>query len=183
MERAKAGVILPAELAKIASTLEASSPSLELYPLLYAIGRSQATRYRKIVERFLYCESEPDLARLALQILCDFWRNTERYLEDVKRFARGLPWDSEEQVRLMAIFIAGEYLRDHQSRELLGYLISVCEDRNQSRFAQEDAYRALARAVGRDWTDLPSAARHFDLEKDTDPKVLVEARRRHAREK
>lgn len=178
VKRATQGALTQEELAEIATILEQSAPEMDLYPLLLAIGRSNAVRYRKLVETFLHCESEPMLASLALQILCDFWGDTERYIENIKQYVRGVPWDEEQDVRQIAVSTAGEYLRQHDDRELLEQLLTVFENTEEEQLIRENAYCALARAAGKDWSELPSATRGFNLKKDIDPTVLTEIRRR-----
>ncbi len=183
VKRAKRGTLPQKEIKEIAIILEQSPPGMNLYPLLLAIGYSNAVDYRKTVEAFLYCEREPMLAALALQILCDFWGNTQLYIEDVKRYVQGIHWDDDQDVRLRAISIAGEYLHQENDRELLEYLYTVVGDRKEEQLIRENAYCALARAAGRDWNELPSATRSFDLEKDIDLKILEEIQQRLAQKK
>ena len=147
-----------------------------------ALGHAFAFQYRELVERFLDCEDDPMLARLALQILCGYWGNTAQYLEEVLRFMRGVPWDQEEDVRQIAVSEAGEYLRSNTEPRFLRELISIFESEDEERSMHEGAYFALARAVGRDWKDLPSAASHFDLVTQIDPAVIQVAKERLRRE-
>jgi len=92
-------------------------------------------------------------------------------------FIHAQPWDEQGQVRLLALRLAGEYLREGSDRDLLELLLGVFRDPEEERSAREAAYRALARAVGRDHDELPSAAREIDLEAEVDPRVLEEAER------
>jgi hypothetical protein len=97
-------------------------------------------------------------------------------------FVRGVAWDTEEVVRLSAIRIAGEYLRDKPDPPLLGQLVTIFENHGERQIVREVAYYALGRAMGRAHTELPGASRYIDLVKDTDPAILQEARRRLASE-
>jgi hypothetical protein len=89
-----------------------------------------------------------------------------------------VPWDQEEEVRQMAISVAGEDLRDQTHPELLRELLRLFGDEHQRQLRREDAYLALGRAMGRAWRELPSAARPFDLHDDIDPAVIAAARQR-----
>jgi hypothetical protein len=118
------------------------------------------------------------LARLALQILCDFWGLTDDYIGRVVEFVHGVPWDTEDDVRLLAISIAGDYLRERSDNDILATLLRIYHDPDERQIIRETAYRAVARAMGSDWQDLPSAARHFDLANDVDASILGRAERR-----
>jgi hypothetical protein len=187
LERAKWGKfeqdrLSEEELAMVAEELRKPAPETDPFTLLDILGHAFAFQYRELVERFLECEDDPMLARLALQILCGYWGNTDQYLEEVLRFMRGRPWDQEEDVRQIAISEAGEYLRSNTEPRFLHELIYIFESEDEERSMREGAYFALARAVGRDWKDLPSAASHFDLVTQTDPAVIQEAKERLRRE-
>jgi hypothetical protein len=166
------------ELAMVAEELQKPTPEADRFTLLDILGHAFAVPYRELVERFLECEEDPMLARLAPQILCGYWGNTDQYREEVLRFMRGVPWDEDEDVRQIAISEAGEYLRSNAEPRFLHELISIFESEDEERSMREGAYFALARAMGRDWKDLPSAASHFDLVTQTDPAVIQEARER-----
>jgi hypothetical protein len=164
------------ELGMVAEELRKPDPEADRFTLLDILGYAFALQYRDLVEQFLECEEDPWLARLALQILCGYWGQTDQYLEEVLKFMRGVPWDQEEDVRQMAISEVGEYLRSNNEPRFLHELILIFEDDDEERSIREGAYFALARAMGRDWKNLPSAASHFDLITQTDLAVIQEAR-------
>lgn len=122
------------------------------------------------------------LARLALQILCGYWGKTAQYLEEVLSFMQGVAWDDEEDVRQIAILEAGEYLRSNLEGRFLQELLRIFEDEAEEQSMREGAYFALARAMGREWVELPSAARHFDLATEIDPAVIQRAKERLSEE-
>lgn len=167
-----------AEIDAVAAELE--KPELEADPhlLLLTLGRALATRHRELVESFLVSPEDPMLARAALEVLCDDWDMASQYLTYVAAFIEGVEWDEEGEVRGMAFSRAGEYLRDQDNPELLRLLLRAFDDPDEDPHFRGDAYFALARAVGRDWDDLPSAARELDFERDVDPLVLEAARER-----
>jgi hypothetical protein len=178
--RSESGEISPSEVAEVAATLAASEASEDAYTLLLILGKSGAVQHRSVVERWLPCLEDPMMARLALQVLCNYWDETPRYLPWVLKGLRRLSWDTEDVVRLAAISIAGEYLRNGQDQELLRLLMDTFESLGERLTVREAAYSALCRAAGRSWRDIPSAARHMDFERDVDPSVLSSARRRLA---
>ncbi|HET7035762.1 MAG TPA: hypothetical protein VFI42_08800 [Thermomicrobiaceae bacterium] len=134
--------------------------------------------YRPLLETFLDDGSDPMMARLALQIMCDDWGYAADCREFLLRFIHGVVWDAEDDVRQIAILLTGRYLRSHRDPELLAVLIRIFEDQRGDDLVRQDAYLALADAVGRSWKELPSAAREFNVDTDTDPRVLVEAKQR-----
>ncbi len=181
LARAKKGLLSETEIAAVAHELENPASETDPYTLLHILGRAEAKSHTKLVEHFLNQRDDPMVAHLALQILCGFWGYCSRYLSDVSRFIDGVPWDPDEEIRSGAISAAGEYLRATEHPELINKLLAIFENENESQGAREDAYLALARAVGRNWSELPPASRHFDLVSDTDLSVIENVRRRASR--
>lgn len=167
-----------AEIDAVAMELQELEPEAEPYVLLLTLGRAFATDHRELVESFLVSPEDPMLARAALSVLCDAWDMASEYVTVVAAFIEGVGWDEEGQVRGMALSKAGEYLRDHDDAELLGLLLSAFDDPDEDPVSKQGVYFALARAVGRDWNEIPSAADELDFESDVDPLVLDEARER-----
>jgi hypothetical protein len=52
--------------------LAAGANAEDRYDLLFVIGKANALGHRRLVESFLETPDDPMLARLALQILCDW---------------------------------------------------------------------------------------------------------------
>ncbi len=172
LDRAKSGALSPEEIDEVAEALQAEKAGRDPYTLIHILGRSGAIRYRGLVERFLDCRSDPMLVRLALQVLCSHWNLAAEYEDALVRFAEGVDWDGEEEVRLVALSAAGELLRHGQSERLKHLLARVFTDSSASQMARQAAYFALARASGKAWRDLPPASRVLDLETETDPEVV-----------
>jgi hypothetical protein len=166
LDRAKQGDLSDREVDAVAAALERADPSEDPYTLLHILGISRAQRHRPLVERYLRWFDDPMLARLALQILCSHWGETREHLDYVRSFVSGDPRDPGDDVRIAAIAIAGEHLRNHQDRELIAMLIGIFDAPTAPQIVRESAYFALARASGLDRKEMPSAARHFDLERD-----------------
>jgi len=172
LERAKAGTISDEDVEAVASELRANPRARHAYTMLHIVGRAFATRHRDLVESYLEAEWDPMLARLALQIVCNFWGETSRYLGRVFSALQGLSWDREDDVKQIAISIAGEYLRKHKNRELLKTVFGIFNDASEDMTIREAAYLALGRACGREWSELPPASRRFDIQADTDGAII-----------
>lgn len=94
----------------VRSQLASPPEDAKEYTLLHIAGRRLRRPDPELVEPYLERSDDPMLVRLALQILCNTWGLTDRYLEEVRRFVSGVGWD-DGSVRLAAIAIAGRYLR------------------------------------------------------------------------
>jgi hypothetical protein len=106
-------------------------------------------------------------------ILCGYWDLSLEYKNRIEEFVRKVEWDDEEDVRVLAISIAGRLLAKHDDRVLLKLLIYVFRDPSEGQLIRETAYCALGEAAGKNPSELPLASRHFDLERDLDPDVVA----------
>lgn len=153
LEKAKDGRLSTAEAAQVAGALAAAASTYDRYTLLHILGRGEATSYRSLVETFLESAEDPMLAAIALKTLCSYWGLTSQYLPTVLRFAKGVAWDNEDEVRLVAIGVIGEYLRSANDREALQLLIDILTAPEQRAVIHRTAHESLARAAGRSWSD------------------------------
>lgn len=162
-KEAKVGKLTGDEIAYVAqkiSVTEAGKNDETLYTLIHILGKAGATQYRKLIERFLFYPSSPIISRIALKVLCDYWGETKNYLEPLKAFVKGVQWDKEMDVQLVAISSAGEYLREHSDKILLKLLIAHFENNIEAQpdtyesLLFETSFQALARAMGVDWQNL-----------------------------
>jgi hypothetical protein len=135
----------------------------DLYGLLYALGRSGASKYRNLVERFLVYPADPMIARIALKTLCTYWDLVPCYLETIKNFIKGVGWD-DDQVRIAAISIAGEYVRSENNKECLKLLLEMFvkykviyekDSDNEDDFMCGCIFEAIARGIGVNYDELP----------------------------
>lgn len=176
LDEAKTGTLTEEELSYIAGKIKKHNPDCDddddLYTLIYALGiadcidtpdniyaQPRGTKYRKLVEDFLYYPNDPSIASIALKTLCDYWGYTKDYLNEIKKFIKGVDWDKDGDVTLTAISIAGEYLRtaEKKDKELFQLLINIWEKYSKKDMADvmaESAYEALARAAGQEWNVL-----------------------------
>ena len=149
----------------------------EAYSFLLVIGRSHVYEYRPLIEKFLDCR-DPLTVALVLEILCLEWRETAQYLERILHFALGAVWDDEDDVRHTALKILGEYLfsvygdnKQHEKfsvsgekeKQVLELLLSIFSDNEAETWTRHVAYRALCRAYGKDWEQIPSECQQLDF--------------------
>lgn len=167
LESAKSRKISRSEIDEVAKKISEISKedSRLLYTLIHILGRAEAIKYKKLIEPFLYYPSNPNIAKITLQSLCTYWDLTAEYLDDVKMFIQGVEWDDLDDVRIVAISIAGEFLRKTPNKELLALLVDVFEGNNDeikpaenAALIQSCAYSAIARAMGKDYNQIPGSA-------------------------
>lgn len=179
------------ELERVAYTLESIAKDAtalttsidDVYTYLLVLGRAKADKYRQLFERYLDC-GDPFTVAFVLETLCLDWEQTETYFEYVLRYAVGVSWDEEEDVKLSAIKILGEYLRkvfkDWMSRDIpidgilarlgksdldvVGLLASTFSDSMAEHWTRQGAYCAMCRAAGKEWSDLPSECMMLNLD-------------------
>lgn len=173
LERAKIGTISDLEVARVANALGSQEAGHDEYTLIHVLGCAGAVRYEALIAEYLECRDDPMLAQIALQTLCLFWGKSRTYRDHVERFALGNAWDEDEDVRLLAITIVGEMLREEFDASLLQLLMRIFSDVRQSEFARQSAYFAIARASGKEWSELPPESRLMDLDKEADPRVIA----------
>lgn len=157
-----------AHLVKVIQDSRPGSPdNLSVLISLLGTATIATEEYRKLVEKYLYYPSDPWVSAMSLKVLCNAWGLTADYLSEVKQFIIGVKWDVSDETRLIAISIAGSYLRKAFDKELLQLLLLIYEDIGQTEaihettddarsFLQGCAYEALARAAGKDWDEIPS---------------------------
>ena len=148
-----------------------------VYSYLVVLSRAKAADSKEVLERFLNSEDSLTVA-LVLDTLCMRWGGTEEYLEQLISFSLGAIWDSEEDVRQTAIFILGEYLHDtlgsggesdyaaERREKIIELLLDIFESDENEDWIRQSAYRAVCRAAGRDWEQLPTEGSPMDLARD-----------------
>ncbi len=143
------------ELAEIAQRIEAAKNNEDenLYRLIDILGRAGAVKYRSLIEPFLYYPADPMVSSTALNTLCNFWGYDDEYKDKLKEFIRGVSWDREDDIRLIAISCTGELLRVKPEKELFELLIATFEGKYGDEICQEAAFSALARGLGKEWKE------------------------------
>lgn len=152
--RAKFGPLSETEVAEVARELETSEHGADPYMLIQTLGRAGARQHRKLVEPYLLCRKDPMLARAAVETLCQDWGLYEEYLSELKAFVAGVAWDDGDDVRLMALACAGEYLQKECDPVLLELLLETFEDDAEDEILRGEAYSALAVAAGREIREI-----------------------------
>ena len=166
---AKWGEISKDEITYVAQRLKNFKPGEDsdvlLATLIYILGFSWASEYRDLVEPFLCYRKYDWVCCRALKALCTCWGLTENYLEIIKMYIRGADWDESDDIRIIAMSIAGAFLREKFDRELLQLLVDIFEGLGEIEGIHETceeardllkgcAYEVLSRAVGEDWDDI-----------------------------
>src|SRR5258708_2945882 len=108
LSKSKAGTITAEEIEAIMAKLPADPAHDDLYTVLHILGRAMYRPARPLIERYLEYPTDPMISALSLQILCQFWGDTSRYLAFVERYSRGVAWDRADVLRLKAVTLAGE---------------------------------------------------------------------------
>ena len=158
--------------------LRTCDDELAVYDLLFVIGRAQAVEYRELVQRYLHSPGHPMHARIALQILCDWWSLGQEYRGHMIRFVVGVEWDLADggYVQLAALSSAGELIAEHEDPALMRSILEVYDDPEANDVARAAAYGALWRALGRDRRKLVGLHR-TDWTTRVDSTVVATARR------
>jgi hypothetical protein len=189
LARSLTGKVTAAELARVKRQLACDASAATRYALLVVVGRSFDTSARDLVERFLVWPSQPELSRIALQILCLWWDGTGRYLGYVSEYVAGVAWDLRDgaSVRGMALTVAGAYLRDHRGPDLLRQLLALARDPRDEigawdKVLWDAALRALGGALGYPCEALPVPARGFDPDDPIARRIMTQAAARLRRE-
>jgi hypothetical protein len=156
LKKAASGKLTEGECQDVVSALRGKLEcSNDRYDLLLIIGKAGATKYEDLVATYLKYRSDPLLVRLALQILCDYWGLSAKYIVSLREFCKKAEWDVEDDVRLAAISSAGEFLRENDDHQLLALLLDTFGT-EEDPIVKNAAYSALARSMGREWSDIPS---------------------------
>jgi hypothetical protein len=151
VKQARAGELSRADLDRIARELETQDGFERAREQLLVMLHAGDASYRGAVERYLDFRSDPEIARLALVILCASWGLTRFLLDRLVSFIEGVVWDwaaGGAVVRPAAFTLAGAYLGRRRSRSLLELVLRVAEDQGEDPAARSEAARALHLAYG-----------------------------------
>jgi hypothetical protein len=89
--------------------------------------------------------------------------------------------EPENDVRQMAVSLAGEYLRGAEDPDLLRGLLNMVDDETLSDFQRSDAYLSIARAMGVTWEELPRLSKLPPFAELADGAVVSAAKQRLSR--
>lgn len=154
LEKAKDGTLSAHEARAVAGLLREHPSSGEAYTAIHILGRGWATGYRELVASFLDSPGDPMLARIALTVLVGEWGLGAAYRDELRAFARGVDWDDEDDVRLVALSATGELVRTTGDHELLSDLLAIAADSGEDILVRDTAFDAIARAVGAGYAEL-----------------------------
>jgi hypothetical protein len=159
LEEAKDGKLSPADARAVAELLREQPDSRDAYTAIHILGRGFATDYRDLVETFLDSPDDPDLARIALTTLVNYWDLGGEYRDKLREFVAGIEWDFGNDVRLVALSAAGELARKTGDHELVADLLEIADDPREDVLVRDTAFDAIARAVGTEYNDLRRRSR------------------------
>jgi hypothetical protein len=151
VRQARAGELSRADLDRIAQELEQQQDFERVREQLLLMLDAGDASYRGAVERYLDFRSDPEVARVALVILCARWGLTRFLLDQLAQFIEGVVWDwagGQAVVQPAAFALAGAYLARRRSRSLLELVLRVAEDQGEDQGARSEAARALHLAYG-----------------------------------
>ncbi len=157
LDKAKWSKLSDAELAQVVQKINDYEhiSSESLYMLIYILGRSEAKQHRALMEKFIWFPEDPMITRIALKSLCDYWGLTINYLDVLKSFIVGAKWDEDEDVRHIAISIAGTYMLDSGDPVFLNLLLQIFDNEHEGNLIRSTCYSAIARGMGIKSSDLP----------------------------
>lgn len=125
---------------------------VDAHQVLAILGDGGATWHESTVASFLSTPHDPLVAAMAIQVLVCVWSDPlRRYRDWVLQCIRGLHWDVEQDVRLMAISCAGIYCRRDGDGEVASSLIGIAIHDEDILF-RETAAESLAIAMTEDRT-------------------------------
>jgi hypothetical protein len=103
-----------------------SARRIRLLSILEYAGTSSPGSSRPVLESLL---AGPDslAASSALRILCWSWGSPPNYIEQLRSFIRGVPWDPYGYLRRDALRLAADYLRFHKHSVLQRDIVDLYE--------------------------------------------------------
>lgn len=169
LTKATKGHISKSEFEEVSQVL--SEGKGDSYGFLLIIGRACDLRYQMIVERYLDSPDDPMLARLSLQILCQYWGLGCEYVTEIKEFINGVEWDEEDEVKDMALSCCASVFKKQEEANLVKSVYDVFIDQNEDSISRITAYGSLAVLAGLDIAKLAQPL-EFAFDLDVDKKVL-----------
>ncbi|MEU4556716.1 hypothetical protein [Micromonospora violae] len=163
LDRAKHGAVSRTELEWTAEALADPGSAVDKYTLIHILGLAGSPAdYEELVAEFLHNEEDPMLSRMALLSMSS-WRRLDKYLPELLEFCRGVEWDDDEDVRAIALTLAGNYLASRVNCDLLEILIDTAKHEVGSGSARRLALDALAVATGSSRSSIPRLTDDIDF--------------------
>lgn len=122
LDEAKWGKLTDKKIDYMVQSTKTSKPDNDedLYTLIHILGKAEAKQHKKLIENFLHYPTDPMISKIALQTLCNFWNYHSDYLNEIKQLIRGVGWDDDQQIRIIAISAAENFLNHSRDKELEG---------------------------------------------------------------
>jgi len=123
-----------------------------LYDCIYILGRMGLTDYESKIAKYLSFIERPDVVKVALLVLCDYWDGTAKYISYLKAYAENAEWDFTDEVRLVCITLLGKFLFrqnkkfDNNDRIVIELLLRIYAD--SDGIISMEAYRSLCLSAG-----------------------------------
>jgi len=137
----------------------------EIYSLLSILIKADSKEHSDVLGSFLNYDDTMTVG-LALEGLCEKWRLTEDYLEQVFDFALGVPWDYDGDLKFQALNILGEFANrcpEHASRsQVIGLIVGAFESETDN-WGKLKSYQAILRATGSPESDVPNDYASIDF--------------------
>ncbi|MGF1660858.1 MAG: hypothetical protein ACFCVG_00050 [Kineosporiaceae bacterium] len=176
LDRVKSGERLPhATVEQIVAAIHDPTSPYPLYTLLHILGRGFMVEHRPLMESFLDYREDPMITSIALRSLTAYWGLHSDYLDDLTTFARGVDWDDEDDVRIIALSQLGEYAREVHDIHVIRLLVEILDKEAEDELIRSFAVAAVARALGHDHNEMPSAARFEPLDSPWSVAIRKEA--------
>ncbi|MEV0006252.1 hypothetical protein AB0H28_28780 [Micromonospora sp. NPDC050980] len=140
-----------------------------------------APEHERLIAPFLHCPEDPMLSRMALIVL-DEWGFFEKYRGSILQLLRGVDWDYDSDVRIIALTRAGKYIASKKDCTLLLSLIETAESDELDEVVRRAALDGLALAAGGTVEEWPPVVQRFDLSSPWQAGALRRARQRLSRE-
>ncbi|MFY1616411.1 hypothetical protein [Micromonospora sp. WMMD736] len=164
LDRAKHGAVSQVELEWTAQSLADPAGRIDKYTLIHILGLAgSAAIYEDLVAGFLHAPDDPMLSRMAL-LSVSSWNLMDKYMPELLAFCRGVEWDDEEDVRAVALTLAGNLLASKVNCDLLEILIETAKHGTESASARRLSLDALAVATGSPRSTLLPLTVDVDLE-------------------
>lgn len=164
--RAKWGRLEASEIDWLRAELVNPGRTHNVYTVLHALGKAvmglqQPVRESDIelVSSFLSPGRDPEVAGLALRVLCHMWGLGARFEAEMVGFSCGVDWDNEySDLAAAAVGCLGAHIRESGRHQLLKVLVERLERVEADDLARSGTLDAIGRALGAEWSELPPAS-------------------------
>ncbi|MEO3865083.1 HEAT repeat domain-containing protein [Rheinheimera fenheensis] len=175
LEKAKWGKLSNDEVNWLGTAISTSN-DIDLYTLIHAIGKAELKQYKGELESFLDYPNDPLISAITVRVLCGFWGLTDQYIDTIVKLLKGVDWDEDEDVKLEALSIIGNYLIKNRSPKIIKLILEIFENEENFNAVRSAAYCSLGRAFGKSWDELPAASKPMNFDTDVDSSIIEQAK-------